>query len=379
MKPSGIFYNEIDPYAARWLENLAQADEISNGVVCRDDIRKITPESLAAFQQCHFFAGIGVWSYALRLAGWPDDNAVWTGSCPCQPFSGAGKRAGFADDRHLWPVWFDLIRQRCPGVILGEQVASPDGYAWFDHVQADMESLGYACGAVVAPAAGYGAPEERHRIYWMAYADGLRFKGVGWCGATKAGGRVTKCGETSGLADSRSARWRAGCWSNQAGEDRRSAGGTIDTMCGFGGLGNAEGIDRRLPEGCTRPSLSKPSGASETGQLGNSARVGHGADDLESLSGWRERPTRPSGGAYASGEPATGPTNSFWRDADWLFCRDGKWRPVEPGTFPLADGVANRVAQLRAYGNALIAPQAVEFVRAVMDVIKSDTRIEVGS
>lgn len=62
----------------------------------------------------------------------------------------------------------------------------------------------------------------------------------------------------------------------------------------------------------------------------------------------------------------SGPTNGYWRDADWLFCRDEKWRPVEPGTFPLADGIAGRVGKLRAYGNAIVAPVAEEFIRAYM-------------
>ena len=31
---------------------------------------------------------------ALRAAGWRDDRPVWTGSCPCQPFSAAGKQVG---------------------------------------------------------------------------------------------------------------------------------------------------------------------------------------------------------------------------------------------------------------------------------------------
>ena len=76
--------------------------------------------------------------------------------------------------------------------------------------------------------------------------------------------------------------------------------------------------------------------------------------------------------------------NGFWRDADWLFCRDGKWRPVEPGTFPLVDGAAarmgrvepgvarvassNRVGRLKGYGNAINAQAAAAFIRAYMGV-----------
>jgi DNA (cytosine-5)-methyltransferase 1 len=64
-----------------------------------------------------------------------------------------------------------------------------------------------------------------------------------------------------------------------------------------------------------------------------------------------------------------GPVNGLWREADWLFCRDGFWRPVEPGTFPLVDGATARVGRLRAYGNAICLPQATAFVEAVMEVL----------
>ncbi|MEM8149780.1 DNA cytosine methyltransferase, partial [Morganella morganii] len=121
------YYNEIDPFAAQWLRNLIAAGHIAPGVVDERSIEDVTPDDLRGFTQCHFFAGVGVWSLALRRAGWPDDKPVWTGSCPCQPFSAPGKRKGFADERHLWPAFFHLISECKPGVIFGEQVASKDG------------------------------------------------------------------------------------------------------------------------------------------------------------------------------------------------------------------------------------------------------------
>ncbi|MFG9976280.1 DNA cytosine methyltransferase, partial [Pseudomonas aeruginosa] len=126
-------------------------------------IEDVHPDDLKHYTQCHFFAGIGVWSLALRRAGWPDDRPVWTGSCPCQPFSSAGEGAGFDDPRHLWPHFAWLIRQRRPGEVLGEQVASKDAEPWLDLVQADLEAMEYAFGAIAFPSAGIGAPHIRDR------------------------------------------------------------------------------------------------------------------------------------------------------------------------------------------------------------------------
>jgi DNA (cytosine-5)-methyltransferase 1 len=166
------FYNEIDPYAARWLRNLIAAGHIPAGVVDERSIEDITPDELRPYTQCHFFAGIAGWSHALALAGWPSDRPVWTGSCPCQPFSAAGKGAGFDDQRHLWPAWFHLIRECRPAVIFGEQVASKDAEPWVDLVHADLEGVGYAFGCVPFPAAGVGAPQIRDRAYWVACSHG---------------------------------------------------------------------------------------------------------------------------------------------------------------------------------------------------------------
>lgn len=165
------YYNEIDPFAAQWLRNLIAAGHIAPGVVDERSIEDVTPDDLHGFTQCHFFAGIGVWSLALRRAGWPDDKPVWTGSCPCQPFSAAGKGNGFADERHLWPAFFHLISECKPGIIFGEQVASKDGLGWLDLVQTDLEATNYAVGAVDLCAAGFGAPHIRQRLYWVADSD----------------------------------------------------------------------------------------------------------------------------------------------------------------------------------------------------------------
>lgn len=166
------YYNEIDAYAAAWLRNLIDAGHLPAGEVDTRSIVDVRPDDLAGFSECHFFAGIGGWPFALRLAGWPAEREVWTGSCHCQPFSVAGKGLGTADERHLWPVFFDLIRARRPAVVMGEQVAAAVGKSWLDGVCADLEGIDYACGAAVIPACAVGAPHRRDRLWFVADAAG---------------------------------------------------------------------------------------------------------------------------------------------------------------------------------------------------------------
>ena len=171
------YYNENDRYAAQWLRNLMAEGYITQGVVDERSITEVwVPGIVADTTRCHFFAGIAGWDYALQLAGWPANRPVWTGSCPCQPFSQAGKRRGVEDERHLWPVWFQLIAKCRPPTIFGEQVASKAGRLWLDGVRADLETLGYAVGAADLCAASAGAPHIRQRLWWVANAkcDGRR-------------------------------------------------------------------------------------------------------------------------------------------------------------------------------------------------------------
>lgn len=162
------YYNEIDKFAAAWLRELIKAGCIAPGEVDERDIREVRPDDLAGFTQVHMFAGLGGWSLALRQAGWPDEKPVWTGSCPCQPFSSAGSHRGFSDERHLWPEFHRLISQCNPVTVFGEQVAGQDGFRWLDLVCSDLEARNYAVGAVVTCAASAGAPHIRQRLYWVA-------------------------------------------------------------------------------------------------------------------------------------------------------------------------------------------------------------------
>ncbi|HDN2684879.1 TPA: DNA cytosine methyltransferase [Klebsiella michiganensis] len=173
------YYNEVDPHAVQHLRNLIDAGHIAPGVVDTRSIEDVTPNDIKGFNQCHFFAGIGGWSLALRRAGWSDSRPVWTASCPCQPFSPAGKGLGFADERHLWPSAHWLVGQRRPVVVFGEQSGSADANGWIDLVQADVEALGYAFGAVAFPSASVGAPHQRDRTYWVADADRQQWEGRG--------------------------------------------------------------------------------------------------------------------------------------------------------------------------------------------------------
>jgi DNA (cytosine-5)-methyltransferase 1 len=291
------YYNEHDEFAAAWLRNLINACVIAPGDVDERSIEDVLPMELHKYTQVHLFAGIGVWSYAMRGAGWADDRAGWSCSCPCQPFSQAGQGNGFTDERHLWPAAFHLVAQCGPDSVLGEQVASPDGLAWLDLVQTDMEAIGYAFGALVTPAAGYGAPHIRHRTYWVAHRRDARSQGWQQSGDSAGQCPAWPSSLVSGVADATDAgfiRWRSS----------ETCDGRVST--------------RIEPQ-----------------------RFRH-----------VEHP---------------GPTNGVWRDVDWLYCRDGRWRPVEPGTFPLVNGLANRVGLLRGYGNAIVAPQAIEFIKVALE------------
>ena len=371
------YYNEIDPFAAQWMRNLMAEGWITKGDVDERSIEDVQPNDLTGYDRLHFFAGVAVWDYALNQAGW-GRGEIWTGSCPCQPFSAAGQGAGFDDERHLWPHFHHLIKECRPAIVLGEQVASKDADPWIDLVCDDLEALGYSFGAVPFPSAGVGAPHIRDRLYWVGDSSGARLEGHAGNGCPAGReGQKRSAAETSvpsGLANLHG----NGC--DQAGQRVTEAGGNGPVGDGAAGrMGHAD----RIGTGRDGRTVSGPLARQDGKHLSLNAHASGGdgwmADTQHDGCGGQEsHQAKPNGnrenfglldrGHFApQGQPATGPTNGYWRDADWLYCRDGKWRPVEPGTFPLAHGADARVGRLRAYGNAINAKAAQVFIECVMD------------
>ena len=389
------YYNEIDPYAAEWLRSLIRSGHIADGIVDERSISDVRPDELQEFTQCHFFAGIGVWSYALRGAGWEDDRPVWTGSCPCQPFSGAGNKKGVADKRHLWPHWFHLIEQCRPSTVFGEQVASKDGLGWIDLVQADMEGADYAIGSFDLCSAGFGAPHIRQRLWFVADTDDTRRQG--WISGRSdterqdQHGHVGRDGSTIGVGDTdiddgrnehspvtseREARLEHGS---------ASATGRVGDTDDIGSQGSGK---TRVGQGVEQSGSQSTRARTDVG-MGNTEHDGQSTvtkprgDDQDASDDAKEqivsvqsegasvtRYDRSCNGGEGGGDARTQAheTNGFWRDTDWLRCRDGKWRPVEPSTFPLVDGATARVGRLRAYGNAITAQVAQGLIESYMEV-----------
>lgn len=310
------YYNEWDKGAAAWLRELIKQGHIPFGVVDERSITEVKPEDLDGFTQCHFFAGIGGWPLALRLAGVSEDTPIWTGSPPCQPFSAAGKQLGQFDPRHLAPVFLDLISECRPPVLFGEQVAPAIAKSWMCDLQIHLEREDYAVGFAVLPACSVGAPHKRERLFFgaynLAYTDSERLQG----------------------------EWRDSDSQGREGQNIRQAG-----------LLNGAGAET--------DELAYSSQCGRRKERENTRGVAIG----DSEEGWTSR--RGTSG----GDNATNSHRGFWSDADWLGCRDGKFRPVEPGTFPLANGIPARVGRLRGYGNAIVPQVAAEFIKAFMEAV----------
>jgi len=372
------YYNENDTFAADWLENLITEGLIPNGKVDRRSIADVQANDVRGFTQCHFFAGIGGWSLALQLAGWNSDRPAWTGSCPCQPFSQAGKQKAQADERHLWPEMFRLIRQCQPDTVFGEQVASAIGHGWLDGIQGDLEREGYAVAHCVLGAGSVGAPHKRSRLYWVAKCGNITMGNTPHerrDNGTIDDNRAERNGFTAGTRSADVSVGNSNSYGRKAGiitSETAGHGGAIDSDGGNCSLGNtsSEGLEGRASTGrAGKRIIGSPSVANGSCSLGNSNGSGR-------------RPQSHTSVQAAGIDRAMSP----WSDFRIIKCTDGKKRRVGTGVQPLVNGIpcnmgqgkpelsrlakrarANRVGRLKGYGNAIVPQVAAEFVMAFMD------------
>ena len=348
------YYNEFDPLAAAWLRQLITDGAIPAGHVDDRSITEVTPNDLKGFNQCHFFAGIGGWSHAARLARWSEcrlanagEHNLWTASLPCQPFSVAGLGKGTADERHLWPVFRELASQCNPSVIFGEQVASKAGRDWLSGVFADLETMGYATAGADLCAAGAGAPHIRQRLFWGGVA--LPLSSGGWQRVSFAADCLGYDEETGELGDE----------------------------CSICGLDYTEDCE------CPGPTHDGYEYAFEPDGVLYARRVVHpGEPGLEGYSGDGDDIHQRGRVDAQQDRPVAPASPAGWDSYDIIPCRDGKTRRAEPGSFPLVDGVPRgvvpsgdpcspeyskatgeaRVMRLKGYGNAIVPPLAAVFM-----------------
>ena len=340
------YYNEFDQNAVAWLRELIKLGAIPAGDVDERSIVDVCPNDLKGYTQCHFFAGIGGWSLAMQRAGIASDRALWTGSCPCQDFSCAGKQKGFGGERDLWPAFFNLIRERRPERVFGEQVKNAVRHGWLDRLYADLEGEGYVCGSTVLGAHSAGADHIRQRIYWVADAVGIE--------------EYQELGRPEKNEGKRGSIVVGGCG---------MVGGMEDPAC-LGRGGRRDGDQT----GCGRP-LQTEGPSSSRGLVNPVGERGRGGQ---------------SGRENAVDAGQSSQARNFWSDARPHLCKDGKWRRFEPGVFPLVAKLprgmvpssrigfpidANqtseaRVMRLKGYGNAICVDTAVMFIETCEDILK---------
>ncbi|KKN01558.1 hypothetical protein LCGC14_1126560 [marine sediment metagenome] len=330
----GVYYNDNDRYCCDVLRARIADGNLPRGFVDERDISEVSAEGIKKYAQAHFFAGIGGWPYAVELSDWPADEPIWTASCPCQPISGAGKRRGEKDSRHLWPALYRLISKHKPNALFGEQVASGDGSEWLDGVSLDLEEIGYRVGTIDLPAAGEGAPIIRQRLWWVACPNGGH-----------ASTEREQCGGQQRQQQANGGDSEIGARMASAMPTRRA---TRRTESGNGQIAGSRSNSERL---ASTASTGRRQSGSARGEIFKSRTV----------------------------KRLAGLCRSDWSNYEIVWCDEraaGKgWVPrrTQSGVFPLAPRLSGRMDQLRAIGNSIVPQVAARFINAFLEVKNGGT------
>ncbi|MDE1822537.1 MAG: DNA cytosine methyltransferase [Euryarchaeota archaeon] len=277
---------------------------------------------------------------------------------PCQPWSNAGARRGVEDERWLWPLIADVLRQVAPPFVFLENVPGLVNGGGLGEVLGSLAALGYDAEWIVLGAEDVGAPHRRDRVFIVARMGlpngdglsgaGLRSSGLAWVETE------TPCPQPIG--DGRGPVADAGCFSDDQEQPFSLAGSGIETSpCEEGpGLANAYRAGRAGEcghDGPEQPPSQRGSGESMADP--ESQRKGK-------LPSGRGRPLR-FGAPYVDrqGDIANWPPGPEDRDGwDAVLSKHPELAPALPGLRGVANGSASRVDRLRALGNGVVPAQA---------------------
>ncbi|MBQ8797206.1 MAG: DNA cytosine methyltransferase [Oscillospiraceae bacterium] len=273
---------------------------------------------------------------------------VLSGGFPCQPFSTAGKRRGKEDDRYLWPEMLRVIREIRPRWVVGENVAGIVTLA-LDTVLSDLESIGYACQAVIIPACAVDAPHRRDRCAILAYR---------MCDGSK-----------TGSADSQ----------------RRQEGDAAEPIDGGAAVANSK--SQRCGE--TGRSIKRPkeriAGSSAVLAYSNGGAVRH--DSNNGRTSDREVYEAVNAGVFGRASETVPNTDSqrlqipghepgFQAVQPENGTEFAGWWTAEPDVGRVAHGVPARVDRLRCLGNAVVPQWAYPYFEAIAQIERMEAIYE---
>lgn len=250
------------------------------------------------------------------------------GGFPCQPFSVAGDRKGRDDSRFLWPEFSRLVEEIGPRWVVAENVPGILTLA-ADDVCQDLERLGYSVGIWNFEALSVGAPHRRARVFFVAHLGDAEGRGRNHRGDRPNLGAPPEEDDAS--------RGTGAPLPDPHGMRESQPKGSLQNFAGWFGDIRTETVSdpnhqRREVQRNGVPAEQKLGGAERRGGRGLESGVGRGFDGIPP-----------------------------WLDGDW-----------ESGIPRVARGVPDRVARLKALGNAVVPQQAYPIFRAVAEIEKED-------